>query len=42
MRNKILILGANPETAALVEKCLRKGLITFVIGKEKKILLKKR
>ena len=36
MRNKkILILGANPETAALVEKAKEKGLITFVIGKEK-------
>jgi len=35
MRNKILILGANPETVPLVKKAKEKGLITFVIGKEK-------
>lgn len=41
MRNKILILGANPETAALVEKAKEKGLTTFVIGKEKNNITKK-
>ena len=34
MKNKILILGANPETAPLVKKAKEKGLITYVIGKE--------
>ena len=40
MRNKILILGANPETAPLVKKAKEKGLITFVIGKEKNNITK--
>ena len=41
MRNKILILGANPETAPLVKTAKEKGLITFVIGKEKNNVTKK-
>ena len=41
MRNKILILGANPETAPLVKKAKEKGIITFVIGKEKNNITKK-
>ena len=40
MRNKILILGANPETAPLVKKAKEKGFITFVIGKEKNNITK--
>lgn len=40
MRNKILILGTNPETAPLVKKAKEKGLITFVIGKEKNNITK--
>ena len=41
MNNKILILGANPETAQLVKKAKEKGLITFVVGKEKNNITKK-
>tara|TARA_B110000037_G_scaffold46998_1_gene57608 strand:- start:5088 stop:6347 length:1260 start_codon:yes stop_codon:yes gene_type:complete len=41
MNNKILILGSNPETAALVEKAKQKNLITYVMGKEKKSMTKK-
>ena len=41
MKNNILILGSNPETAPLVEKAKQKGLITFIIGKEKKSIAKK-
>ena len=41
MKNKILILGANPETAPLVKKAKEKGLITFVVGKEKNNITKK-
>lgn len=40
MKNKILILGSNPETAPLVKKAKQKGLITFIIGKEKKSIAK--
>ncbi len=40
MKNRILILGSNPETAPLVEKAKQKGLTTFVIGKEKKSITK--
>ena len=40
MKNKILILGANPETAPLVKKAKEKGLITYVIGKEKNNITK--
>ena len=36
MKNKILILGSNPETASLVKKAKQKGLFVYVIGKEKK------
>ena len=41
MKDKILILGSNPETGPLVEKAKKKGLITFVIGKEKQSITKK-
>lgn len=40
MRNKILILGTNPETGPLVKKAKEKGLITYVIGKEKNSITK--
>jgi hypothetical protein len=40
MSKKILILGSNPETAPLVKKINEKGLISYVIGKEKKSLAK--
>jgi hypothetical protein len=36
MKKKILILGSNPETFPLVKKANEKGLITYVIGREKK------
>ena len=40
MQNKILILGSNPETTPLVIRAKQKGLITFVIGKEKTSITK--
>jgi hypothetical protein len=40
MKKKILILGSNPETIPLVVKAKQKGLITYVVGKEKKSLCK--
>lgn len=40
MSKKILILGSNPETAPLVKRANEKGLVTYVIGKEKKSLSK--
>ena len=40
MKNKILILGSNYETAPLVKKANEKNLITFVIGKERNNITK--
>jgi hypothetical protein len=39
-KKKILILGSNIETLPLVKKAQEKNLITFVVGKEKKIITK--
>ena len=36
-KKKVLILGSNIETAPLIARAKQKNLITFVIGKEKKI-----
>ena len=40
-KKKILILGSNPETAPLIAKANEKGLITYVLGREKTSIAKK-